>query len=298
MRREYDKYHLLNVFCAVIDNNSFSKAAVQLNMSASGVSKAVSQLEENYGQVLINRTTRAMAMTDAGNLVYNQGYSIINAFRAIEDSVSEVGDLGKGKLRITFPNTLGRMVFSQICIDFQKAYPGFSLELIFTATHLDLIEDDIDIAFRSWNTLKNSQFYALELLELSLIFVASPAYIALHGKPESLDQLCSHNMLLTRNRRLEDSWELDTKHYRFKGNLICNNRFHVREAVLAGNGIAMQPSYFCQRDLNAGTMVELLPDLERPKYHLGALYKAKRETSKKVDVFLEFVQLKIAELAS
>ena len=202
----------------------------------------------------------------------------------------------QASFKITFPNTVGRMIFSKICTEFQKQYPHFQLELIFTANYLDLIEDDIDIAFRSWDVLPNSQLYAIELLKTSPIFVASKQYITEHGQPNSLEELQQHNVLLTQHDKLEDSWITNNKHYRFKGNLICNNRFHIREDVLAGNGIAMLPSYFCQRDLNAGTMIEVLSNLERNQKHVGAVYKVKRQSSRKIDVFLTYVQDKINEL--
>ncbi|TMO67542.1 LysR family transcriptional regulator [Pseudoalteromonas aurantia] len=297
MRREWDKYHLLNVFYQVVEKGSFSKAAVHLNLPNSSVSKAVSQLESHLGKTLLLRTTRALSVTDEGAIVYKRAQALLEGFRSLEEELEELDSTPKGKLRITFPNTLGRMLFSQICNDFLKAYPDFELELIFTASNLDLIEENIDIAFRTWKTLPNSSLYSMSLLKIKLLFVASPDYLARCGTPVSLECLAHHNVLVTRHSTLENAWSQDdgTQHT-FSGNLIANNRFHIREAVLAGVGVGMLPSYFCQKDINSGGFVELLPELKRGQKTLGAIYRIKRDSSKKLDTFLSFVEQRLALL--
>ncbi|RJE71037.1 LysR family transcriptional regulator [Pseudoalteromonas sp. MSK9-3] len=296
MRREWDKHHLLNVFYQVVEKGSFSKAADHLNLPNSSVSKAVSQLENHLGKTLLLRTTRALSMTDEGEIVYKRAQGLLEGFRALEEELEELDSTPKGKLRITFPNTLGRMLFSQICNDFLKAYPDFELELIFTASLLDLIDENIDVAFRTWFTLPDSPFYSLSLLKVKLLFVASPDYLARFGTPKSLECLTKHNVLVTRHSTLENAWAQDDgTHHTFSGNLIANNRFHIREAVLAGIGIGMLPSYFCQKDINRGAFVELLPELNRGHKTLGAIYRMKRDSSKKLDTFLSFVEQRLAE---
>ncbi|WP_444914085.1 LysR family transcriptional regulator [Microbulbifer sp. TRSA007] len=295
MRREYDKYHLINVFCSVVDHGSLSKAAKHLGLSTPTVSKTLAQLEQALGQVLLNRTTRAIAVTDAGRITYQKGQKIISSFTELEDQIAEAATLTRGKLKLTFPETLGLKVFSHICNDFQKAIPDFSLELIFSPYHLDLIEDDIDIAFRVWETLPDCQFYAQPLFSIRPIFIAAPTYLEEHGCPKSIAELSQHNIMLTRLDGLEDGWSIDGKFYQFNGNLISNKTFHTRAAALNGNGIAKLPSYFCQRDIKKGRLVEVLPDLERKDKTVGAIYKVKRKDSKKIDVFLNFAQERLQE---
>lgn len=297
MRREWDRYHLLNVFYQVVEKGAFSKAAEQLNLPNSSVSKAVSQLESQLGKTLLLRTTRSQSLTDEGNLVYQRAKILLEGFRALEDDLEELSSAPRGKLRITFPNTLGRMLFSQICNDFLKEHPEFELELIFTAANLDLIEENIDIAFRTWDKLPDSQYYMLNLLKIKLLFVASPEYLTQHSTPNSLQDLSGHNVLLTRHSVLENTWSDDNGAiHTFNGNLISNNRFHIREAVLSGIGVGMLPSYFCQKDLANGDFIELLPTLAREQKTLGALYRVKRESSKKLDIFLSFVEQKLKSL--
>ncbi|KJY90021.1 LysR family transcriptional regulator [Pseudoalteromonas piscicida] len=294
MRKEYDKLHLLKILCCVAEQHSFSRAAEQLGTTTSAVSKSIAQLESSYGQVLLNRTTRKLALSDAGKLVYEKGKKILRALRDLEEEVEQVGVHQSGHLKITFPNTIGRMLLSQICIDFQKRYPQIKLELMFTAANQDLIEDEIDVAFRLSAALKDSQFYVLKLININSTFVATPSYLAAHGKPEQLDELSRHNMLLSKLNHVEDSWYDGTRSYALQGNLIANSRFHIREAVLAGLGIAMLPSYFCQRDIDSGALVELFPEQNRPEVTLHAIYKVKREHSAKLDLFLGFVQAQLS----
>jgi DNA-binding transcriptional LysR family regulator len=297
MRREWDKHHLLNVYYHVVEKHSFSKAADYLNLPNSSVSKAISQLERYLGKTLLLRTTRALSMTDEGKIVYQRAQTLLEGFKALEEELEELDSSPKGKLRITFPNTLGRMLFSQICNDFLKAYPDFKLELIFTASNLDLIEENIDIAFRTWKTLPNSTFYSVNLLKVKLLFVASPDYLANYGTPKSLACLTNHNVLVTQLSTLENEWVQDNgMHYTFNGNLIANNRFHIREAVLAGIGIGILPSYFCQKDINRGDFIEILPELSREHKTLGAIYRIKRNSSKKLNTFLSFVEARLAQL--
>ncbi|QFT54817.1 LysR family transcriptional regulator [Microbulbifer sp. THAF38] len=295
MRREYDKYHLISVFCAVVDHGSLSKAGSHLGLSTPTVSKTLAQLEQVLGQVLLTRTTRAVSITDAGRLVYQQGQQILNAFTELEDRVAELGTLDRGKLRITFPETLGENVFSQICNDFQKAYPDYSLELIFTPHLLDMIEDDIDIAVRVWATMPDSQFYGLPLFNISPIFVASPEYLDKNGYPASIEALSQQNILLARLNGLKDGWIFDGKYYHFKGNLISNKTSHTRAAAINGNGIAILPSYFCRQAIQSGELIELFPEIKREDNMVGALYKVKRKNSKKIDVFLSYLEARLRE---
>ncbi|USD19626.1 LysR family transcriptional regulator [Microbulbifer variabilis] len=293
MRREYDKYHLISVFCAVVDHGSLSKAGSHLGLSAPTVSKTLAQLEQVLGQVLLIRTTRSVSVTDAGRLVYQQGQQIINAFTDLEDRVAEIGALDRGKLRLTFPETLGENVFSQICIDFQEAFPDFNLELIFTPHHLDMVEDDIDIAIRVWSAIPDSQFYALPLFHIHPIFVASPEYLKKKGHPDSIEELGKHNILLARLNGLKDGWLFNGKFYQFKGNLVSNKTTHIRAAAINGNGIAILPSYFCQPAIKCGQLIEIFPDLKQEVQVVGALYKVRRNSSKKIDLFLSFLERRL-----
>ena len=297
MRREWDKHYLYSVFCHVVELGSFSKAAERLEVANSSISKAITKLEQHLDKKLLYRTTRSLSPTDEGQLVYQRAKELIDGFKSIEHELEKISDCTKGTLRITFPNTVGRMIFSEICNAFLLENPNFELELIFTSDFMDMIEDDIDIAFRTWHTLPDSQFYVTELLEIKLLFVAAPSYLEKFKTPTTVAELEAHNILLTRHSHLENAWlDEDGKRFSLGGNLIANSRFHIREAALSGIGIGMLPSYFCEQDLSSGRLIELLPDIPRQHKTLGALYKSKRASSKKIDLFLSFVERNLAQI--
>lgn len=294
MRRSTDKYHLLNTFCLVVDYQSFARAAAYLQKPSSSVSKAVSQLEADLGQTLLHRTTRAMTLTDAGKLYYQKGKKLLQEWHELESEITELSHSPKGKLRITCPVILGQNLFGKIVCEFMVAYPQIEVELILSNKVLDMIEDDVDVAFRTWSTFSDSPLYKIDLMSMSLNLVAAPQYLLNRGTPESIDALHDHRLIVFKSGEdHRNHWQFLDKRILFKSTLQTNNSFMLLEAALAGVGIANLYSFFSDPYVHKGALVKVLPDFPQSIYHVSLFYRQPRHSSLKVDCFLNFVEQKM-----
>ncbi|MEH6446464.1 MAG: LysR family transcriptional regulator [Oceanospirillaceae bacterium] len=294
MRRSTDKYHLLKIFCLVVDHQSFAKAAAYLQKPSSSVSKAVSQLEADLGQSLLYRTTRAMTLTDAGKLYYKKGKHLLQEWEELETEITELNHSPQGILRITCPVVLGQHLFGKIVCEFMVAYPLIEVELILSNKVLDMIEDDIDIAFRTWSTFDDLPLYKIDLMKMSLNLIASPEYLNTRGTPTSIDELHNHQLIVFKSREDQrNHWHFLDKRIILKSAFQSNNSFMLLEAALSGVGIANVYSFFSDAHVESGRLVKILTDYPQATYHVSALYRQPRKTSRKIDCFLDFVETKM-----
>ena len=291
MRRTADKYHLLKIFCQVVDNQSFAEAGKYLQIPSSSISKAVSQLEAEVGQTLLYRTTRSMALTDAGNLYYKKGKRLLTDWQELDNQVKELTGSPKGLLRITTPVVLGQHLLSKIALDFMLAYPQIELDMILSNKVMDLIEDDIDIAFRTWTNLPDSPLYKTDMLKMRLVMVASPSYLKERGSPTSIEDLKNHRLIMFKSGSdFRNHWDFIDSKIKLQGKMYSNNTFVLMEGALRGVGIANIYSHFTDDLIASGQLIEVLSDEIQPTSTVSALYRQHRRTSVKLDCFLSFVE--------
>jgi len=294
MRRSTDKYHLLKTFCLVVDYQSFAKAAAYLQKPSSSVSKAISQLEAELGQSLLYRTTRTMTLTDAGKLYYKKGKRLLQEWQELEAQITELNDSPKGLLRITCPVVLGQHLLGKMVCDFLVAYPQIEVELILSNKVLDMIDDDIDVAFRTWATMDDSTLYKIDLMKMSLGLVASPEYLRTRGEPRSIDELHKHRLIVFKSGEdHRNHWQFLDKRVLLKSSFQSNNSFMLLEAALSGVGIANVYSFFSDPHVKSGALVKVLKNFPQQTYHVSAMYRQPRKTSLKVDCFLSFIETKM-----
>ncbi|OUS26412.1 hypothetical protein A9R01_14810 ['Osedax' symbiont bacterium Rs2_46_30_T18] len=291
MRRTTDKYHLLRIFCQVVDKQSFTEAAKYLQVPSSSVSKAVSQLEAELDQTLLYRTTRSMALTDAGNIYYKQGRRLLSDWQALDNQIKELTGAPKGLLRITTPVVLGQNLLSKIALDFMLAHPQIELDIILSNKVMDLIEDDIDVAFRTWTKLSDSALYKTDMLQMRLVMVASPGYLQEWGTPSKIEDLKNHQLIMFKSGTdMRNHWGFIDSQIKLRGKMYSNNTFVLMEAALRGVGIANIYSHFADSLIASGQLVEVLSDEIQSTSTVSALYRQHRRTSAKLDCFLTFVQ--------
>ena len=142
MRRTTDKYHLLRSFCCVVEEQSFAKAAIRLGIPTSSISKNIRQLENDIGQSLLIRTTRSMALTDAGSLYFSKGKQLLRNWQEMDDEINGLSETPSGLLRVTLPVAIGQLILSPVITKFMIAFPKIKIDLVFTHEKMELIEDD------------------------------------------------------------------------------------------------------------------------------------------------------------
>jgi DNA-binding transcriptional LysR family regulator len=278
-------------FVRVIDAGSLSGAARSLNLSLAAVSRQVGALEKETGTSLIVRTTRKQMVTEAGRRYYDQCMRVLREVEAARAVVRAGGDVD-GVLTVSAPVTLGlERVLPQMPALFAK-HAGLRVDLRFEDRMVDLVTEGIDVAIRGGGMLPEStSFVARRLLTYPRVVVASPRYLKSRGEPRAPYDLMKHDMLLhasagsptTSWRFQRGSEEMSIRlNWAFRSNLV----YALREAALAGLGIAQVPDWLVAKDVAAGGLRVLLTDYHTPPVVISAVYRRELRNAARVRAFL------------
>lgn len=302
-----DQLAAMAVFARVVEAGSFSQAGRQLGLSKSAVSKAVARLEDHLGTRLINRTTRKLSLTETGRAFYEGCRRMLDEAEAAERAVTHLADAPRGVLRVNAPMSFGIRHLSPGLGAFMAAYPELEVDLTLEDRRVDLVEEGYDLAIRI-GVMPDSSLVARKLGPNPRVICAAPAYLERRGAPQRPEALSGHDCLLYHYQSSGDTWRLrpcgaggsgagsgaETS-VRVRGRLKVNNGDSLREAALAGLGIAALPAFIVHEDLAAGRLVALLQDWEdAADGGVYAVYPASRNLSPKVRVFIDFLAERFA----
>jgi DNA-binding transcriptional LysR family regulator len=282
-------------FCRVAEEQSFSKAAVRLGLTPAAVSKAVSRLERELGVRLLNRTTRRVALSSEGALYFAHCREALAELQAGRDVLAMAQRSASGELRVSLPFVLGRFVVSRLP-RFLLRYPGLHVALHLTDRYVRLVDDAVDVAIRV-GELSDSSLVARKLTETHWATLASPAYLARRGTPQSPEDLAKHNCLKFRSPRgrpVEYSFRTQgsskPRVLAVSGNFEADQGELVLEAALAGAGVCQVFSYMAKAALRRGRLVELLRDHSVAGPPVHALYLPQQRRSAKLRAFNDFLR--------
>ena len=283
----------VTVLIAVIEAGTIARAAEALGLSPSGVSRALSRLEQRVGARLLARTTRSLSLTDEGRRFYEQ---VGPHLAGIEEAAIEAaGSAGKvrGRLRVNIDPFFSRIVLSRHLAAFLARYPDLSVELIMRDSVGDLVADGFDLALRFGEPPVGS-FVARKLIETRVLTVASPSYIKAHGKPrhpKEIEERGCIDFYDAANARPYD-WEMRRKKevlpLRVKARLLVSDSGTLLGACEAGAGIAQVLEIGCAELLRGGRLVELFPEWSDERFPLYAVYPSRLHRAAKVRAFIEF----------
>jgi DNA-binding transcriptional LysR family regulator len=286
----------VGVLAAIVEGGSFARAADALGLSRSGVSRAVSRLEARIGVRLLDRTTRAVALTDEGRRLYSE---VVPLLAGIEDAVTVTSGSSvavRGRLRVNVDAFFSRLLFTPHISEFLSLYPNLSLELVARDQLGDLVGEGFDIAVR-FGTPPDSSLVARKLLETRTIAVASPAYLEVHGRPTVPSDLVNHACIQVRDSltgRPIEEWQFrqgdKVVEVKTTGRLMVAEFGTMLGACLEGVGIARVKAIGVQHLIQQGALVELLPDWSGESYPLYALYPSRNLPAAKVRAFIDFAQ--------
>lgn len=275
------------IFTRVVECHSFTLAAQGLSMQKSTVSRRIALLEERLGVRLLNRTTRKLRLTEVGQAYYERCRQIMLDFAEAEQAVMQLQLAPSGLLRITAPIEFGQLFLGRVLGDFMRQYPQITAEVELTSRPVDPVEEGVDIAILVGQP-QDSTLVARKMFETVRRLYASPTYLALHGTPRTLTELAGHRAVLL-PRDSSRYWPLLGESIACQGVLSCNNITFAREAAMAGAGIAALPVMICEAAVQAGQLVELLPEARLPAGELYAVYPSRRFQAMKVKTFLDFL---------
>lgn len=280
----------LEIFSRVVAAGSMSAAGRALGLSPAVVSKRVRRLEERLGTRLFQRTTRQIALTEAGQGFYERIAGVLAGIEEAEAFVSGRSGAARGTLRLSAPTSFGRMHIAPHLKGFMDAHPELTLNIVLTDEFSDIVGGGFDLAIRI-GELSDSSLVARRLAPVRRVLCAAPAYLQRHGMPETLDDLARHLCL---PQHTQDVWRLEGPAggvaHRPNGPLVTNSSEVVREAVLSGMGIALRSTWDVGAELRSGRLVQVLPGYEGSRnVVLSAVYPSRQFLPAKVRLFIDYL---------
>jgi DNA-binding transcriptional LysR family regulator len=279
----------VSVFVKVVQAGSFSQAARQLSMPNTTVSAKVAALEKRLGVTLIQRTTRKLNITEAGEAYFRRCVVALEELQAAETEVTSSQAAPQGVLRITAPVDAGHTILPIMVRAFLKEYPTMEVDLVITNRVVDLVAEGVDIAMRA-GELEDSTLIGKRFVSANMSFWASPSFVKKHGVPTHPRELDQYEIIRF-NEAGFSKLTLTNGKERFthapKGRLSTDDLSVLKAFTLQGDGIGLLPTYLCEDELSRGKIVSILPQWYFSAGSFSLVYPAQKFISPKVHAFVK-----------
>jgi DNA-binding transcriptional LysR family regulator len=283
----------MRIYVSVVSLKSFSKAAIELDISSSLVSKRISQLEKHLSAKLLQRTTRRLYVTEVGEVYYCKCLAVLTQIDEAETLVSTLQSSTSGNLKITCNMTFGQLQLSKAIPLFMRKYPDVTVDVTLDDRPPNLMRDGFDLAIRiSDPQLPDSSLIAREISTVSLFVCATKKYLTKHGTPHKVEDLANHNCLVFVHAANADLWTLKNNHesvtVKVSGDLRANNSLIIRTSALEHTGIANLAGFVINDYIKSGELVRVFPEHNAEQLSVFAVYPDRKFTPPKVSLFIDF----------
>lgn len=286
-----DLIKAIRTFITVNEQGSFSATADKLNIAVSAVSRHVSELEQYFNCQLLHRTTRTMQLSDEGKVLLVQLTDVISRLDELQQNTQQNAKKVMGKITLSTPFHSEGLGMSDIVCEFNNVYPDVEVCWLMHNRYVNLIDEGVDLAIRV-GKLADSNLIARKYGNLDVVFIASPDYLALHGIPESLDELGKHRCIVEYNDSGVSRWRyLDNgkeKYPVIKGKLAVNKPNMVAKLCVQSKGIAQLPKYMVQQYLDSGELVTIWEKYTPEPLELHIVYSSSKHIKPAVKEFIDF----------
>lgn len=287
------------LFVQVVRSGSFAEAARQLGVPPNTLSRRVQQLEGQLGTRLLQRSTRKLALTQAGLAFHDRCAAAVDGLAEAGQDLMSGGQEPRGLVRVAAPADFFDFFPMEWVAEFLAAHPRVRLDFVLSDAKADLIAERIDMAFRG-GPLQDSSHVGRQLLDAgSDGMVASPAYLDARGMPDTLQDLANHDCVAFSHPSGCTTWRLLNRdgieeEIQVAARVNGNTAQALRRAAMAGLGITLLPHAIVRQDLQAGRLVPVLPQYQRRGYGLHVLYPSRRHLPLAVSAFIDFVVEKLS----
>lgn len=295
-----DRIQALQIFACTVESGSFTKAADQLNLHISVVSKGIKYLETQLGSRLLNRTTRKLALTAEGEVFYEKCQVLLAELENTFQDLSGSAQQAVGKLRIDMPPSLVNFVMSRLP-EFHRQYPNIQLIVSASDKVQNLIDEGFDCAIRM-GELDDARYIARRLGDLPMVLCAAPRYLSEFGSPKTLDDLEHHRAIhyFSDKQRKIMPWRFEKENNDVSIKIPCimsvNDSNVLLQAVLAGFGISYMSYLFAEPYLKDGLLLPVLPDYHKPSRPVWVVYPQRTFIPKRLEVFIEWLMEKFKQI--
>jgi DNA-binding transcriptional LysR family regulator len=286
-----DQLSAIRSFVEIADQGSLTKAAETLDLSRAMVSRHLESLERWLGARLLHRTTRKVSLSEAGEEALPRLRQMLDLAADLQAVAGVRRSEATGKLRVTTSLSFALPVLTQAVVDFQARHPRIEIDLLTVDRAVDLVSERIDLAVRITNRLDDG-VVARRLATCRSVLCAAPSYLAAQGTPATPEDLAAHRCIThafgTRAEyRLGRAGRLLAQGVR--GPLSCNDTAVLKQAALAGAGIAMLPTYFAGEELRRGALVRVLPEHEPEALGIHAVYLSRQHQPWPLKLLVDFL---------
>ena len=265
----------LATFVLIIDQGSFTAAAKAAGATPSAISRSVSRLEQALGSKLLHRTTRKLALSETGKMVYEHAQEMLNAAQMAIDSGSSRQQVAQGKLTVSVPKAVGRFVIHPLMAEFLERYPDVDVCLRLEDRYMDLIDDGVDLALRI-SLSPSPGLYGKALMPVSHVICATPAYLRQHGTPDTPQALRHHSCISLGETPADARWKFrlgeKSETIQTHGRYAANHTGVRLDAVKNHLGIGSLPLFTAREALANGEIVQVLPEWEFISDYSGDLW--------------------------
>jgi DNA-binding transcriptional LysR family regulator len=288
-----DRWTEIELFVQVAEIGSLSRAAEALDLSNAAASRHLSALEERLGARLVERNTRRLYLTDTGREFFSRARTILADLKDAESAVNATALNPSGTLRITASLSFAMHHVAPLLREYTERYPNVQVHVEAANRYMDIIDNNIDVAIRTREFEPDSNITIRRVAETRRLMAASPAYLAAHGVPKSLEDLQQHKLLIytfaNNPNELRFTREGEVRVVNVAGLLESNDGQILRAAALDGMGILVQPTYILYDDIVAGRLVPVLDDWDLPRLNVNLAYPSRKHLSAKVRTFIDFM---------
>ena len=295
-----DRWTEIELFVQVAETGSLSRAAEALELSNAAASRHLSALEDRLGARLVERNTRRLYLTDTGLEFLSRAKTVLADLKDAEDAVNASTLNPTGTLRVTASLSFAMHHVAPLLREYTQRYPNVSVHVEAANRYLDIIDNNIDVAIRTREFEPDSNITIRRLGQTRRILAAAPRYLAKHGRPQTLDDLAQHKLLIytyaNNPNELRFTRDGQTRVMSVKGLLESNDGQILRAAALDGMGILVQPTYILYDDMVAGRLVPVLDDWDLPRLTVNLAYPSRKHLSAKVRTFIDFMAEHFAKM--
>jgi len=289
-----DRLQAMTALRRVVELKSFSAAAREQRVSSAAITKQIAALEQHLETRLLNRTTRRVSPTAAGLAYYEQCCRILDDIESVEGSLAGTTKKPQGTLRMNVPMSFGLLHVAPLVPELLARYPDLRLELSFTDRFVDVVEEGVDVIIRITDRLQDSDtLVAHKLARARSVVCASPKYLRKHGEPKTPLELARHECVVYSLGQRPGEWTFvgpnGKERVRVNGRYVVNNSLAIRDALVAGAGLTLLPSFYVERELREKTLRAVLTEYETPPIHIYGVYQRSPHVPFKVRAVLDFL---------
>jgi DNA-binding transcriptional LysR family regulator len=274
----------------VFDAGGFSAAARQFGRSKALLSKYVTDLEDYLGVRLMNRTTRKLSLTEAGEAYYREASQLLQQLDDLDASISDQTSAPRGLLRVSAPRNFGERTLAPAIFEFLLKFPEVSVDLRLEDRYVDLVDEGIDVALRI-STMTDSSLIARKIADMRIVIAGAPSLLEKYGVPESPEALRAMPCVIDTNLQGQANWRFvdagKTVSVHVSGPVRVNSPLAALEAATRGLGFAAMPSYLADPAIASGDLVGVLAEYVPDGQTLQAVYPHRRHLAGKVRALID-----------